>query len=310
MESTVSSQRNHISSGGDGKEENEECSKMSFKEIISTFSKDGGWILFTIFPYQGFCSPQIGTTWLKALAFAIVSRTSFDDSINPLLSKLSHECLPDVEHYSFSNRHDRNPLVATHIPYSSLPETVLDSGCKIVYICRDPKDVFVSMHHFFTRLMKSKHNEPLPLEKGFEPFSKRLSMYGPYWDHVLGYWRASLDYPDRILFLKYEDMADNTAFYAKKLAEFIGYPFSIEEEEKGVVHKIARMCSFEYLSNLEGNKSGKVEVPWGLENNMFFRKGKAGDWENYLTKEMGTYLDLITEQKFSGSGFDLIHRQK
>ncbi|XVF54469.1 hypothetical protein PTKIN_Ptkin05aG0182800 [Pterospermum kingtungense] len=110
----------------------------------------------------------------------------------------------------------------------------------------DPKDVFVSMRHFFARLMKSKHIEPLPLERALSYSLK--------------------DYPY---------MAENTAFYAEKLAEFIGYPFSIEEEEKGVVHKIARVCSFEYLRNLEGNKSGKVEVPWGLENNVLSkRKGR------------------------------------
>ncbi|XVF54476.1 hypothetical protein PTKIN_Ptkin05aG0183400 [Pterospermum kingtungense] len=108
-------------------------------------------------------------------------------------------------------------------------------------------------------------------------------------------------------------MVENTAFYAKKLAEFIGYSFSIEEEEKGVVHKIVSMCSFEYLSNLEVNKNGKIGVKgtvWELENNMFFRKGKVGDWENYLTKEMGARLDLITEHKFSGSGLSLIHLRK
>ncbi|XWS37245.1 hypothetical protein CRYUN_Cryun19dG0026900 [Craigia yunnanensis] len=256
------------------------------------------------------CSaPKTGTTWLKALAFAIVSRTSFDDSTNPLLSKLPHECLPHLELYSITsgNRQAGNPLIASHIPYSSLPKTILDSGCKIVYICRDPKDAFVSMYHFFAKLMMSRHMEPLPLEKGFELFSKGLSMYGPYWDDVLGYWRASLDCPDRILFLKYEDMEEDTDFYAKKLAEFIGYPFSLEEEEKGVVQKILRMCSFEYLSNLEVNKNGKVggNMPWELQNNMFFRKGKVGDWDNYLTQEMAARMDLITEQKLSGS--DLIY---
>ncbi|XVF54470.1 hypothetical protein PTKIN_Ptkin05aG0182900 [Pterospermum kingtungense] len=107
-------------------------------------------------------------------------------------------------------------------------------------------------------------------------------------------------------------MVENTTFYAKKLAEFISYPFSIEEEEKGVVHKIVRMCSFEYLSNQEVNKTGKKVREferWGLENNMFFRKGKVGDWENYLIKEMGACVDLITEHRLSGSGLDLIHPQ-
>ena len=35
------------------------------------------------------------------------------------------------------------------------------------------------------------------------------------------------------------------------MAKFMGYPFSLEEEHKGMVQKIIELCSFENLSKLE-----------------------------------------------------------
>ena len=34
----------------------------------------------------------------------------------------------------------------------------------------------------------------------------------------------------------------------------------------------------------------------------FFRKGKAGDWKNYLSDGKAVKFDQIMEEKFSGSG--------
>ena len=96
------------------------------------------------------------------------------------------------------------------------------------------------------------------------------------------------------------------------MVQFMGYPFSFEEEDKGVVQKIIDLCSFENLSNLEVNKSGKARLDVGVgvntfefENNTYFRKGKVGNWKNYLTPEMTTRLDQITEQKLNGSALTL-----
>ncbi|KAK9277842.1 hypothetical protein L1049_027399 [Liquidambar formosana] len=88
-------------------------------------------------------------------------------------------------------------------------------------------------------------------------------------------------------------------FYVKRLAEFMGYPFSLEEEKEGAVQKIVKLCSFENLSNLEVNNMVGDRVAY----NAFFRKGKVGDWENYLTAHMAECLDQISEQKLGPFGF-------
>ncbi|EEF47717.1 Flavonol 3-sulfotransferase, putative [Ricinus communis] len=309
-----------------------------YKAIISSFPKEKGWDTRNyMYKYQGFwyyesfaegvmsaqehfkaqpndiivaSCPKTGTTWLKALTFAIVTRGVFDDSTNPLLKKVPHECVPFLELDLAKDSRDRDsaiPLVATHVPYISLPKTILDSGCKIVYVCRDPKDVFVSLWYFVAKQLISKNIEPIPKEDAFELFCKGTAHYGPYWDHVLGYWKASVEYPDKVLFLKYEEMKKDPSFYVKKLAQFMGYPFSLEEEEKGVMQKVTNMCSFENLSNLEVNKSGghRENTTLAIPNHVYFRNGQAGDWVNHLTPEMGARIDRIFEQKLSGSGLTL-----
>ncbi|KAJ6769795.1 SULFOTRANSFERASE SULT [Salix purpurea] len=305
----------------------------SYKEMISTFPRVQRWSCYEGFWYfpmflEGLMSaqdhfipqstdifitscPKTGTTWLKALTFAICTRSRLSgSSASSLLTKVPHDCVPLLE-YDFAQnpmKRDRAvPLVSTHVPYSSLPKSVVSSCCKLIYICRDAKDAFVSLWHFIADLQRSKNIEPLSLEEAFELFCSGISSYGPYWDHVLGYWRASLEFPEKILFLTYEEMKKDTASHVKKLAEFMGCSFTLEEEEEGEVQKIISLCSFEKLSNLEVNKNGKhrADTSFAMKNSVFFRKGEIGDWANNLTAEMGARLDYIMEQKLKGSGLKL-----
>ncbi|KAL3504481.1 hypothetical protein ACH5RR_034322 [Cinchona calisaya] len=262
-------------------------------------------------------SPKAGFTWLKALGFAIETRrTRFDNdddlSTNPLLKKLSHDVVPWLE-LDFTNniksRDPKLPLLATHLPYTSLPESVISSGCKIIYMCREPKDTFVSYWHFFQRIIlpNNKYSKEAQVsasfEKEFELFCEGKSVGGPYWDHVLGLWRASIEKPGTVLFLKYEEVKGNTLFSVRKLAEFIGKPFSDKEEMERVPQRIVELCSFENLSNLKVNKEGKrLSVgPLEIDHSAFFRKGMSGDWKNHLADEMKETMDQISKEKLLGS---------
>ncbi|KAF7130096.1 hypothetical protein RHSIM_Rhsim10G0016400 [Rhododendron simsii] len=94
-----------------------------------------------------------------------------------------------------------------------------------------------------------------------------------------GYWNASVEAPDKILILKYEEV----------------------KREPGVHVK-----SFDKLRNLEVNKTGvsrfceEIVIP----NRGFFRTGEVGDGKNYLTEEMIESLDRITKRKFEGTGLE------
>lgn len=142
------------------------------------------------------------------------------------------------------------------------------------------------------------------MDEALELFYRGILYYGPIWDHVLGYYKASLESPEEILFLKYEDMKREPISYVKKIGMFIGKPFTLEEERAGTIEKIVRLCSLEGLSNLEVNKSGvhQFSSEFKVENRSFFRKRQVGDWKNYLTVEMIRRLDQIIAEKFGDSG--------
>ncbi|KAG8381912.1 hypothetical protein BUALT_Bualt05G0022100 [Buddleja alternifolia] len=131
-------------------------------------------------------------------------------------------------------------------------------------------------------------------------FCKGFYHFGPFWDHMLGYWKAHLPNSQKVLFLKYEDPKEDITFNIKNIAEFIGFPFSSEEEKLGKIEEISRLCSFESLSNLDVNKPrnfiGRAKT------SSFFRKGEVGDWKNYLTPVMAERMKKLMESKLEGSG--------
>lgn len=92
----------------------------------------------------------------------------------------------------------------------------------------------------------------------------------------------------------------NPEFVLKKLATFVGCPFSREEEEAGVVQEILKLCSFDNLSNLQVNRNGKLSS--GEAHRAFFRRGEIGDWKNHLTSDMIQQLNAITEEKLAQHG--------
>ncbi|CAD5319674.1 unnamed protein product [Arabidopsis thaliana] len=224
--------------------------------------------------------PKCGTTWLKALTFSLVHRSKHPshDHHHPLLSNNPHVLVPYLKMnlYYYSEKPDLTKfsssprLFSTHMPSHTLQEVLKDSTCKVVF------------------------------EETFESFCKGVNFFGPFWDQVLSYWRRSLEDPNHVLFMRFEEMKAEPHEQIKRLAEFLDSPFTKEEEENGLVDEIIDLCSLRNLSSLEINKTGKLCE--GRDNKTFFRKGEVGDWKNYLTPEMENKIDMIIQEKLQNSG--------
>ncbi|XP_021839955.2 cytosolic sulfotransferase 15-like [Spinacia oleracea] len=265
--------------------------------------------------------PKTGTTWLKSLIFAIVNRNKFlDFTQHPLQTQNAHELVLQLEAKVYNNITNGSTqpdfpklpsprLFATHIPYFSLPKSLKTSKTRIVYVCRNPLDTFVSSWHFYHQFklnMKPELDHSM-IEQHFGKFCEGKFLYGPYEDHVLGYSKESIQNPDKVLFMEYEGLIEDPKAHVKKLAEFVGYPFSMEEEKGNIIDEIIKLCSFDSLKEMEVNKSGNF---YGyFENKALFRKGGTGDWTNYLTLSMVKKFDEIFQLKFKGSGFSFNHYQ-
>ncbi|KAL8209626.1 hypothetical protein R6Q57_006358 [Mikania cordata] len=167
------------------------------------------------------------------------------------------------------------------------------------FIHGNVEDVILSDYHFAREALKLRV-EDASFEKAFDELCEGISFNGPYWDHILGYWKASIERSGDILFLKYEDLKRDPTGNVKRLAEFIGYPFSVEEMKAGVVDDIIKMCSLEHLNSLDVNQSRKCrpEGNSGEEKRLFFRKHEDG----YFTNEMKLKIHKLMDQKLSGTG--------
>ncbi|KNA25660.1 hypothetical protein SOVF_004510 [Spinacia oleracea] len=261
--------------------------------------------------------PKTGTTWLKSLLFTIFNRKFYSDvSKHPLLTTTPHELVLQLEFDVYKNSLGCNPpnhteipsprLFATHIPYLPLPESIKTSKCKIVYVCRNPFDNFISFCNYWIQF---NINEGIKLdidlmEEYLDKYCKGIVPFGPYEDHLLGYWKESLKNPEKVLFLEYEGMKKEPKSHLKRLAEFVGCPFSEEEEEGNVIDEIIELCSLKNLKEVEVNKSGKFFGRVG--NKALFGKGEVGGWNNYLTPSMAKQFDQML-QKLKEAGFSFTH---
>ncbi|XP_039001911.1 cytosolic sulfotransferase 15-like [Hibiscus syriacus] len=239
-----------------------------FQQLAQTLPKEESWISRTsLYLYQGFwfttlvlkpvislqkhfrafdsdiivaTFPKCGTTWLKASTFSTLYRNQFAGDDNPLLSFSPHQLVRFLECDVYLN----NPcpdlgnvcvykpwLFSTHVPYASLPTSIKDSHCKIVYLCRNPMDMFVSLWNFADKL-REENKELVSLDEAFDKFCNGICGFGSFFDHVLGYWKASQENPNKILFLKYEDLKEDINSQLKHLAMFLGVPFTEDEEKR------------------------------------------------------------------------------
>ncbi|SPT16942.1 unnamed protein product [Triticum aestivum] len=250
--------------------------------------------------------PKCGTTWLKALAFTITNRSRYGFSDHPLLTRHPQHVVPFIEiPVAGPNHTDIHTLpsprlLATHMPMSLLPPDTRSVGCRVVYLCRDPKDALVSRLHFENKAFKGTN---LSMDSAFSMFCEGFSPYGPFWDHCLEYWSESMARPDNVLFLKYEEIKSDPVPVVRKLAKFLGVPLTTEENSS-VAQEVVRLCSFEMLTSLQVNQAGGVRHGDNvhINNSVFYRKGEVGDWANHMSHEMGEELDRIVQQSLRDLG--------
>ncbi|CAN1161044.1 Cytosolic sulfotransferase 5 [Linum perenne] len=200
-------------------------------------------------------SQKTGTTWLKTLSHCILFR---DDEEEDMLTKVNpHSCAPSFEiRVSFlltqcvfyDSKGSR--LFSTHMPYSYLPSSI-KQDCKLVYITRNPKDTLISQWHFFNKIYRA-------LEDAAEIFCNGTYTFGPYWDHVLEYWEASQRSPEKVMFIKYEDLRRDPKPHVRKLASFLGKPFGGDDDDDVEVEKVIWRSSFDRLKGLDANKTGMI----------------------------------------------------
>ncbi|KAL6326378.1 hypothetical protein AAG906_008240 [Vitis piasezkii] len=202
--------------------------------------------------------------------FSIINHNS--SSSDPLLTHNPHELIPLLELESFGEDPKNNiqdipspRILSTHLNLLNLPDSVLSSGCRVLYIARNPMDTLVSYWHFF--------NKPLGFSVLWTWFMR---------SSAVGLFRAEKE-KESLLFLTYEELKEDPEKHVKRLAEFLGCSLASSE-----IKEIVKKSSYQRLRNLDVNQNGSEKVHW-----------------SGIGPEMVQRLDQIASQKFEGSGLEL-----
>ncbi|WZZ27946.1 hypothetical protein YC2023_011347 [Brassica napus] len=113
----------------------------------------------------------------------------------------------------------------------------------------------------------------------------------------MSYWNAYQENPDQILFLKYETIRADTLPYVKRLAEFMGYGFTAEEEKKGVVEEPTKERKIERVP-----KEEKTFLLIFIQK-AIFQKGKGWRLEQLLDSGNGSSNRRINGREIQGNRF-------
>jgi hypothetical protein len=210
---------------------------------------------------------KCGTTWMQQLVYEVLSRGRGDlgdaggrhlYAVSPWIEASYSVRLEDAPRLGPSGRR----VIKTHMPTRLLP---IAPDARYVYVTRHPVACFASCADFVAMLAG-----PASPTRGklLDWFCSERMWWGPWPDHVDGWWRAALAHPN-VLFVHFEEMKADLTGTVERVAAFLDEPLSAEERA-AVVEK----AGFEYMKRHEERFTMSPPTPF-QEGGSFLRSGRA-----------------------------------
>ncbi|XP_056419722.1 amine sulfotransferase-like isoform X2 [Hyla sarda] len=180
-------------------------------------------------------------------------------------------------------------LFSAHLPYYLMPRDLKYRMGKILYVCRNPKDVLVSFYYFSQCNPKLKCS--IDWETFFEIFISGRVHGGSWFDHVRGWYTHKEDF--NILFMTYEEMKKDLRSAVKKICKFVG----VNLDEK-MIDTVVEKATFKKMKqDPVANYSFLPDDVLDKSKGVFLRKGIVGDWKNIMTVAQSEMIDQMYKEK-------------
>ena len=188
---------------------------------------------------------------------------------------------------------DKPRVIKSHLTFELLPPKLLDT-CKVVYVCRNPKDAIVSYY---------KMHEMITPEMGNAPFGdyadlarEGKTLYGSYWEHLKSGWSRK-GHPN-MKFIWFEDLKSDTAGNIKGIGQFLGYDLTKEQ-----VDTLCHSTNIDTMRSTSKNLGRNEQEKEFAEK--FFRKGKVGNWAEYFHGERLNEFNKWIDENLEGTDIQL-----
>uniref|UniRef100_A0A673AIT2 Sulfotransferase n=1 Tax=Sphaeramia orbicularis TaxID=375764 RepID=A0A673AIT2_9TELE len=224
--------------------------------------------------------PKSGTTWTKEIVPLILS--GGDPASVETLPNLDRTPWLEETQACKLNLEDRSSprILTTHLLYHWLPPSFFEVKPKVIYVMRNPKDVFTSAFHFFG--MCGHLVSPSSQTDFLHKFLNRKVAYGSWFDHVKSWLNA-------------ED----------KLQMIIIYEEIIMVRLSKIIENLTDRCPFNNMKKNKMSNYSTLEI-MDQTKSEFLRKGIVGDWKNQITTAEVEYFDHIYKEKMKDVNYKFI----
>ena len=205
--------------------------------------------------------PRSGTTWTQEMVWMLNNDLDYetDRTLNMskrhaflekvmtlpdnILASDYDECDSSLEKI---NKMPSPRFLKSHLPVQLLPQQLWTIKPKIFYIARNPKDTVLS-YYKFTRNVKGYIGT---FEQFAEDFLAGDIIWAPYHEHVVNFWTSSIE--KNILFITYEDMAENLIDVVRKVMTFLEKSYSDEQ--------LTELCKHLHVDSMRCNPAINQEA--------------------------------------------------
>jgi hypothetical protein len=234
--------------------------------------------------------PRSGTTWVQMILYQLTTDGNMNFThISQLLPWFEHSSTTEMDLEAFPSPR----ILKSHLPYRAIPK----GAGKYIYVARNGKDVAVSYFHLYGSVFGFKDT----FSKFFDLFMRGKVSFGSWFKHVEGWW-AHKDDPN-VLFLTYEELSQDLEGCIRKISEFC--EVKVEPEKFA---EIVERCTFTFMKEHESKFDFAREflLEQGMKQNSFIRKGKVGNWKNYLSSQEETFFEREFDKSMAKLGISFL----